>query len=733
MRKILLAETAGFCFGVDRAVKMVEDLLKDGRRVYTLGPIIHNPQLVKELEERGALIAASIDDVPAGETLIISSHGAAADVYKSAAEKNIQLIDATCPYVAKIHRIVRKVWEDGRLLLVAGDAEHTEIRGIIGHYPGKSLVFKDDKELEKMLSGKEFDVNCPAAVISQTTFNQKMWDECKKKLKKVCTNLVVFDTICKATAKRQDEAAEIARAADVMIVVGGRQSSNTAKLKDVSEKYAPTYLVETAEELPMEVLAGVGCVGVTAGASTPAHIIKEVLDTMSEEKVNTIRETDEEVKAVPAEETASDEQQTAPQKSFDDMTFEEALEASLNSLNSDQKVRGVVMSINPTEVQVDIGRKHAGIIPVSELSNDPGVKPEDVVKVGDELDLIVIKTNDAEGIVTLSRRRYEALAGWEQILAAKDSGEPVDGVVRSVVKGGVQALSNGVRIFIPASHASLSRGESLEPLVGKQVKIEIIEINRGRRAVGSIRKFLRAQRKEREEEFWSNIAIGQVYEGTVKSMTSYGAFVDLGPVDGMIHISELSWSRIKSPEDVLKIGQKVTVYIKDIDTEKHKISLGYKKEEDNPWNILKNGYSVGQVVPVKVVSIKPYGAFVNVINGIDGLIHISQIADHRIENPASELQIGQEVNAKITEIDFENKRVSLSIRALLEEAKEKEEKDIVEEYNRSVAEKEKSETGAAGGEDGSSDTEQAAEAAAVPSDDTAPEADKAADVEGSAE
>lgn len=692
MKKILLAETAGFCFGVDRAVKMVEKLLESNEKVYTLGPIIHNPQLVKELEEKGAIIAKSIEDVPAGETLIISSHGTGASVYSEAGKRGINIIDATCPYVCKIHKIVKKAWEEGRLLLVAGDAGHTEIRGIIGHYPGESKVFKDESELRSLFLKKEFDVTCPITAISQTTFNQKIWDECKKILKKVCTNLIVFDTICKATAERQAEASDIAKEADVMIVVGGRQSSNTAKLKDVSEKYAPTYLVETAEELPMDVLAGVGCIGVTAGASTPAHIIKEVLDTMSEEKVNTIKETDEEVKAAPVGEMAAEEQQEAPQKSFDDMTFEEALEASLNSLNSDQKVRGIVMSINPTEVQVDIGRKHAGIIPVSELSNDSSVKPEDIVKVGDELDLVVIKTNDAEGIVTLSRRRFEALAGWDNILKAKESGEPIDGVVKSVVKGGVQAIANGVRIFIPASHASISRGDSLEPLVGKQVKIEIIEINRGRRAVGSIRKFLKSQRKEREDEFWNNLAIGQTYEGTVKSMTSYGAFVDLGPVDGMIHISELSWSRIKTPEDVLKIGDKVTVYIKDIDTEKRKISLGYKKEEDNPWNILKNGYSVGQVVPVKVVNIKPYGVFVNVINGIDGLIHISQIADHRIENPASELQIGQEVNAKITEIDFENKRVSLSIRALLEDQKAQEEKEIVEEYNKSAAESEKAST-----------------------------------------
>ncbi len=686
--KILLAETAGYCFGVDRAVNMVYDLVERGERVYTLGPIIHNPQLVKELEKKGVNIVYDPSEIPEGGTLVISSHGAPAHIFEQAHSMGLTISDATCPYVAKIHKIVRKTAEEGRRLLIAGDPNHTEIKGIVGHFPGESFVFRDLSELENLLKSGKIGQNVPLTLLSQTTFNTEIWKICKETLKKVCTNLIVFDTICKATAKRQAEAAEIAKAADAMIVVGGRQSSNTAKLRDVCSRHTPTYLIETAEELPADVLAGAGCVGVTAGASTPARIIKEVLNTMSE-IVNTIGETEEEIKTTAEESSAAQvaaAEEQAPQKSFDDMTFEEALEYSLSGLNSDQKVKGIVMSVSPNEVQVDIGRKHAGIIPAYELSDDPNAKPEDIVKVGDELDLVVIKTNDAEGITTLSRRRFESLAGWEKVLKAKDNDETVEGVVRSVVKGGVQAVAGGVRIFIPASHAALSRGESLDGLVGKKVEINIIDINRGRKAVGSIRKFLKSQRKEQEEAFWNNLEVGQTYEGVVKSMTSYGAFVDLGCVDGMIHISELSWSRIKTPADVLKIGDKVSVVIKDIDTEKRKISLGYRKEEDNPWNILRNNYEVGQVVPVKVVNIKPYGAFVNIINGIDGLVHISQIANHRIENPASELKIGQEVNAKITEIDFDNKRVSLSIRALLEDEQANEEKAIVEEYNQSVAE-----------------------------------------------
>lgn len=688
--KILLAETAGYCFGVDRAVNMVNSLLERGHSVYTLGPIIHNPQLVEELKAKGAEIVHSPKEAPVGSTLVISSHGAPAAVYAAAEERGCTVADATCPYVAKIHRIVREAAEKGRILLAAGDPEHTEIKGVVGHYIGKSFIFKDEKELVELLDSGKISPNDPVTAISQTTFNTEIWNICKETLKKVCTNLVVFDTICKATSMRQKEADDISQLADVMIVVGGRQSSNTAKLRDVCRQNAETYLIETADELPLQALSGAGLVGVTAGASTPARIIKEVLNTMSE-NVNAIKETDEEVNtSAPAEASAENTpdavSDAAPQKSFDDMTFEEALEFSLSRLNYDQKVHGVVMSVSPNEVQVDIGRKQAGIIPANELSDEPGVNPADIVKPGDELDLVVIKTNDSEGITTLSRRRFESLAGWENVLKAKDSGETVEGVVKSVIKGGVQAVSGGIRIFIPASHASLSRNESLDGLVGQKVDINIIDINRGRRAVGSIRKFLRTQRKEQEDSFWNSVEIGQVYEGTVKSMTSYGAFVDLGPVDGMIHISELSWSHIKTPADVLSIGDKVTVTVKDIDTEKRKISLGYKKDEDNPWNILRANYEVGQTVPVKVVNIKPYGAFVNIIDGIDGLVHISQIANHRIENPASELKIGQEVNAKITEIDYDNKRISLSIRALLEDEQSKEEQENVEQYNASAEE-----------------------------------------------
>ena len=359
-----------------------------------------------------------------------------------------------------------------------------------------------------------------------------------------------------------------------------------------------------------------------------------------------------------------EEVEAAP-KSYEEMTDEEAFEASLNSLTSDQKVTGVVIAVNPSEITVDIGRGVTGYVTASEYSSDPNVNLVDEVKAGDELNLIIMKISDQEGTAMLSKRRYDAIAGWDNIVAAKDSGEIVKGFVKEVIKGGVVAYSNNVKVFIPASQATASRNDSLEDLKGKEVSFRIIEIGRGRRAVGSIRSVLREEKKAAEEKVWASIAVGDRFTGTVKSLTNYGAFVDIGGVDGMIHISELSWSRIKNPSEVVLVGDTVEVYVKELDAEKKKISLGYKKEEENPWTIFQNNYNVDDVVKVTIISMTTYGAFARIIPGIDGLIHISQIANKRIAKPQDELTVGQEVEAKITAIDTEKKRISLSIRALL--------------------------------------------------------------------
>ena len=509
-------------------------------------------------------------------------------------------------------------------------------------------------------------------MVAQTTFNEEIWKEIQKISKKVCTNAKIFDTICNATSMRQQEAQKLAAENDVMIVIGGRHSSNTAKLFDVCRaECGRAYLIETAAELNGAMFDGCGSAGVVAGASTPAGIIKEVIKTMSEN-------------LQPVEEQT--EVKESVQKSFEEMTDEEAFEASLSSLTGDQKVEGTVIAVNPGEISVDIGRGVTGYVTADEYSSDPDVKLMDEVKAGDKLNLIIMKINDQEGTAMLSKRRYDAIAGWDNIVAAKDSGEIVTGFVKDVIKGGVVAYSNNVRVFIPASQATASRGESLEDLKGKEVSFRIIEIGRGRRAVGSIRSVLKEQRKAAEDKIWETIAVGDRFTGVVKSITSYGAFVDIGGVDGMVHISELSWQRIKNPSEVVLVGDTVEVYVKALDPEKRKISLGYKKAEDNPWVIFENNYHVGDTVKVTVVSMTTYGAFARIIPGIDGLIHISQIADKHIAKPQDELTVGQEVDAKIIAIDSEKKRVSLSIRALLEPEKAEEAAPAVSEADETVYE-----------------------------------------------
>ena len=656
--KITVAKTAGFCFGVNRAVNMVYELLENGKKVCTLGPIIHNPQLVEELSEKGTRIVNSPDEVKNGETLVIRSHGVPESTFKYADSLGVEVVDATCPFVSKIHKIVNEQSKNGDIIFIAGDKNHSEVIGIMGHSSTDTFVFSDEEELEKIYNNNPKIKEKSISVVAQTTFNAKKWSKIQKNLKKLYTNAKIFDTICNATSTRQDEASQLSKENDAMIVIGGRESSNTAKLFDVCSSFCEnTHLIQTADEINSEWFADCDCVGVVAGASTPARIIKEVTITMSE-NLQLVDEQTEGIETV--------------QKSFEEMTDEEAFEASLSNLTGDQKVVGTVLAVNSNEIQVDFGRGITGYITASEYSADPDVKLEEEVKVGDTFNLIIMKINDQEGTAMLSKRRFDAIAGWDNIVEAKKSGEVLKGVVRDVVKGGVVVYSNNVRIFIPASQATLSRNDSLEDLKNKEVSFRIIEIGRGRKAVGSIRSVLREERKAEQEKFWESVAVGDRFKGTVRSLTTYGAFVDLGGVDGMVHISELSWARIKNPSEVVSVGDEIDVYVKAIDKEKKKISLGYKDPADNPWTKFMNEYNVDDVVNVKIVSLTTYGAFARIIPGVDGLIHISQIADKHINKPQDELTVGQEVDAKIIAIDEEKKRVSLSIRALIQ--KEVEEK-----------------------------------------------------------
>ncbi len=694
---ILLAKSAGFCFGVSKAVDTVNQLLDSGERVSTLGPIIHNPQVVAGFEERGVGIVSSSKDTPEDTVLVIRSHGVSREVYEEIQKSGIRVCDATCPFVSKIHRIVARESLNGATVIIAGNPGHPEVTGICGHCSGASFVVSTPEDLVELAQKKLVNPSDKIIMVAQTTFNASIWEKCAKIAKKLYTNLMIFDTICNATAERQNEATELAKKSDLMVIVGGRESSNTAKLRDVCSDYCPTFLIETADELNPSMFQGVQTVGITAGASTPADIIKEVLSTMSEiistneneiKEAQSSVETTQDVVTTPYEVDVDSNVADAPEKSFEEMSFEEALEASLQSLSTDERVRGVVVGIAPNEVQVEVvGRKQTGYIPVNELSADPNVNPEEVVTIGEELDLLIMRTNDQEGTIMLSKKRIDALKGWDKVVKAEESGEILDGVITDVIKGGVLAVTNGVRVFIPASHASASRMEDLTPLLKQQVRFKIIETNKNRRrAVGSIRLVAREERKKKEDAFWATVEVGQRFTGVVKSLTSYGAFVDLGGVDGMIHISELSWKRIKHPSEIVNVGDTVDVYIRDLNAEKKKISLGYRKSEDNPWEIFKTNYPVSSIVNAKIVGMTTFGAFAQIIPGIDGLIHISQIADRRIDKPQDELEIGQEVSVKIIKVDYENKRISLSIRALLEKADEEEQAEKEETKEEPVIE-----------------------------------------------
>ena len=680
MKKIELAKTAGFCFGVNRAVEMTYELVNSGKKVSTLGPLIHNPVVIEDLEKKGVRVLTSPEQAEKGSTVVVRTHGIGRSVMQELSATGAKVCDATCPFVKKIHRIVSENSSEDIPVLIAGDSDHPEVMGIMGYCNGECFTFKDATELRIILENHSDLCQKRITVVSQTTFSVKEWEESSKIINLLCTNANVFDTICNATQDRQHEATELSERADIMIIIGGLESSNTAKLKAVCEKNCITYLVERAAELKNIDFSGCNFIGVTAGASTPARIIKEVLCNMSEilnEQPIELEEGAVEQKTDVADDAAVVEltqgassaqpEEVPSNDSSDEQDFSQALEESLSNMNNDQKVKGVVMGFSPTEIQVDIGRKHAGYIPMDEYSADPAADPRKELKVGDEIDLIIMKTNDVEGTVMLSKRRYDAMKAWSDIVDAAETDKVFDGVITDVVKGGVIAVTNGVRVFIPGSLATASRNEPLDDLLRKNVQFRIIEVNRfKRRAVGSIRAVLKEAKKAAEEAFWAQAEVGQKYTGTVKSLTAYGAFVDIGGVDGMIHISELSWKRIKHPSEVLSVGDEVEVYIKALDTEKKKISLGYRKDEDNPWEILRKNYPEGTVIEAEVVSLTDFGAFARVIPGIDGLIHISQIADRRIDKPSDVLKVGDKVQVKIIGIDFDKKRVSLSIRALLE-------------------------------------------------------------------
>ena len=649
---VIQAKSAGFCYGVRRAVELAEKTARENGGCVMLGSIIHNANVVARLERLGARQADTPDQVCPGDTVIIRSHGETKQVLERLEEMGARCVNATCPNVLHIQRVVSRADEAGRIPLVIGEPHHPEVMGAAS-WSDRTLVFSGPEELEQWLLEDPGRQNLPLTAVAQTTCVRSIWESSKKILKKLCTNAELFDTICDATHRRQSEAAEIASRVDVMVVVGDRKSANTKHLTEICRELCPrVFQIEGAGELTPDLFIGCSLAGLTAGASTPAGIIKEVKTTMSEEIKST--ETMEE-------------------------SFEELLNQSFKTLNTGEKVTGIVTAITPTEVQVDVGAKQYAYIKLSELSDDPSAKPEDIVKVGDEVETYVVRVNDVEGYAELSKKRLDAVKIWENIETAVEEKTVLEGTVTEENKGGIVVSVKGIRVFVPASQSGQPRGADLSAMKGQKVQLRITEVNRARRrVVGSIRSVTDEARKAAQEAVWSTIEVGKHYTGTVKSMTSYGVFVDIGGVDGMVHISELSWSRIKNPAEICKVGDTMDVYVISFDPEKHKISLGAKDHSVDPWQVFMNKYGVGDTAEVRIVKLMPFGAFAEVVPGVDGLIHISQIADRRIEKPEDVLSEGQIVEAKITAIDEEKQKISLSIRALLAPAADEEDAPVEE-------------------------------------------------------
>ncbi len=655
---VTVAKSAGFCFGVSRAVSRVYQLSEPGHPgvVCTVGSLIHNPRVAAELRARGvteispedfeSVFSSATEEKPV--TVVIRTHGvsrAISEALEKYAERNpfFTVCDMTCPYVKKIHRIVSENRE--KQLIVFGNPRHPEVEGIRSYSDSEAWILSSPEEAENLPP-----TDRPVLAVAQTTQNTAGWKKCKKNIEKVCTNATFFDTICNTTEERQREAGELAKAVDVMLVVGGKESSNSFQLYETAKRYRKeTLFIEGPEELSQLRFTSSMKVGITAGASTPGGIIQEVIERMSELEAK----NPENGEAVTSEDFAG------------------MLENSLKTLNTGDTVSGVITSVSAAELHVDLGTKVTGIIPFDEVTDDTSLKLTEAFKPGDEIEAIVVKVSDRDGVATLSKKRIDSRLRWKKVLDAYKDGTVIEGTVTSAVKGGVLLEYESNRIFVPASQTGVPKSGDMASLVGTTARAKIIEVNEGRRrAVASIRRVKSEERKQKEAEFWSTIEEGQVFEGPVKSITSFGAFVDLGAVDGMVHSSELSWTRIKNPSEVVSVGQVIRVYVKSFDPEAKRVSLGYKTEETNPWNIFRRTYGVGDVAEVRVVSLMAFGAFAEVVPGVDGLIHISQIADHKIAAPADVLAVGQRVHAMILGIDDERHQISLSIRALLERGDE---------------------------------------------------------------
>lgn len=668
--QIIKSELAGFCFGVRRASDLIyEQIKKNDKKIYTLGEIIHNDDFNSDLVKNGVTIIneEQLCDIDTENSILfIRAHGVPKHIYQKLEKFKISYIDTTCPYVLKIQDIVKNQ-SDSPFFIISGDKNHPEVESFCSFASNDSdyVVCKDSEEFNSIIKKIPDDDEKRKILLSQTTQNINEWKTCIEIAKKLYTNLTIFDTICNVTEKRQNEAEKLSKEVDLMIIIGGNKSSNTKKLTTISSRNCKSIQINNASEISPDILRGIKKVGITAGASTPDRIIEEVIKKMSE-NINETVET----------------------KLTDDMSFEELLDKSFKFLNTGDKVTGTITYVLPTEIHLDLGTKHTGILAFDDVTDDSSVELQKEYKPGDKITVQVLRVNDAEGTAKVSLKKITSIANWEKVKEAHTNNETLEGKVKEVVKGGVIVFWNAVRIFIPATQTGIPRDGDMNVLAGTTVKFRIIDIDDAKkRAVGSIKVITREERKAREEKFWAEIEVGKTYTGPVKSIMSYGAFVDLGGVDGMVHITELSWYRIKHPSEIVNVGDVITVYVKEFDAENRKISLGYKTDDTNPWTLFINQYKINDVVKVKIVSMMPFGAFAQILPGVDGLIHISQISNKKLGKPADVLSVGQEVDVMITDINEETKKVSLSIRALItEEADETNEVEEIEEAAEEQAE-----------------------------------------------
>ena len=637
MSNIRVAESAGFCFGVKRAIEMAYEAIGVEPKLYSYGQLIHNKTVTDDLASKGLQIVEDLDGLTEG-TLLIRSHGVGKALYDEAEAKGLKILDGTCPFVKKIHNIVHEKLADGMGIIIVGDGTHPEVIGINGWCENAAVILED----EEAAKTKEIPEKEKYAVVVQTTFRQAKFDKILEILQDRGINMEVHNTICSATEKRQTEAEELSKTVDKMIVIGGKNSSNTQKLVEICAKNCGnTVHIETICDLVLNNFGKDDKIGITAGASTPPAIIKEVVVTMSEALENAVQNLG----------------------GSEEATFEQMLEESLVTLHTGDVVKGTVIQVVNEEVSVNLGFKSDGIIARGEYSSDPTVVPSKTVQPGDEIEVFVVRVNDGDGNVMLSRKRIEAQKGIEEIEAAYNEKAVVTGTVTSVVKGGLIAVVNGVNVFIPSSQVSNRFIEDLSVFNGQELEFNIIEVDRvKRRFIGGRKALVEQEIAAKRAALFETIQAGSRVNGTVSRLTDFGAFVDLGGVDGLIHISEMSWGRISNPKEVLKEGQEVEVFVLDVDKEKGKISLSLKDADKNPWKLAAEKYAVGSIVEGKVVRMVPFGAFVELEPGVDGLVHISQIANKHVVKPEDELKVGEVINVKVLEVNPEQKKISLSKR-----------------------------------------------------------------------